>query len=336
MEKSVARRTTNTSRSSGRGKIYTVRTTAVEGRREPALTVAFSPRESHDIEADIEFVDVVDRLERLFDSWHHSDNFKASKSRGFLLALLVNDDVLRSTYKIALEAMSPQKFEGNLRELLRSFANDLHEEAHEAHEYRISLCFDLDRRFIAHFIRLLFTKESSVCEDDTHQSQRQLLDTLIVSAHWFSQPHVKNPSIVYQMASFVTNSKAFVTLRTGVKRFAEPTTSFNSSSPKRQASAAVPTEERSPIPGKATDVPSDKVEKSNIRQLFVGSTVSKLLDPPLVFSRSLLFRSSRYIVGQALGFLQGFNLYEPPLSADCVRLKWICVSPSCPQMANLN
>ena len=275
------------------------------------------------------------------DSFSPILSSEASKIGELLLALLVNDDILRQIYKTAVGTMSLEKFEKKLHVLLGSFANDLHEEAHSTHEEDISEFYGCNCTNIARYIRILFTKEKSLCDDDIGQRQKQLPNipvslVPILSARWSSQTRDNDPNIVRQLENFVTNSKAIVTLRTSIERSAEPTTSFSSSTPKRQASAAVLKEERSPILEKATDVPSDKVENSNIRQLFVASTISKLLEPPLVFNRSLLFGSSRYIVGQVLGFLQGLNLYEPPLSANCVRLKWICVSPRRPQMANLN
>ena len=49
-------RKADTSRSSGQDRTSTARTTAMEARRVPALTVAYSPKESHDIKTDIIFV----------------------------------------------------------------------------------------------------------------------------------------------------------------------------------------------------------------------------------------------------------------------------------------
>ena len=242
------------------------------------------------------------------------DSSETSKIREVLLALFINDDVLHPIYKTALETMSPGEFERNLQELLISFANDLQEEAHEVHEHNISNFFGSNRKDIARYIRILFTKESCVCDDDIRQPQLQLPDSRggllpILSALRSSQTHSKEPNTVHELERFVTDSKAFVTLQTRVKRFAKPT------------SAAVPTEERSPMVDDATNIPSN---------------ISQLLNPPLNFIRSLLFCPYRYIVGQVLGFLQVLNIYEPPLSSDCVRLKWICVSLSRPQMRNLN
>ena len=176
-----------------------------------------------------------------------------------------------------------------------------------------------------------------MCDRDTRQLQLQLPDTRrslepILLALWSSQTHGKKPNIVYELERFVTNSKAFVTLQAKTKTLAAPTTASNSLALNRQASAADPTEERSPMPEEATNVPSDNVENPNIRRtaeyqpLFSTSTISKPLEPPPVFDRSLLFQSSKYIVDQILDFLQGLSLYEPPLPANYVRLQWICVS----------
>ena len=278
------------------------------------------------------------------------DLFEASKIRKLLLALFINDDVLRPIYKTALETMSPGSFERKFHVLLGSFAYDLQEEAHEVHEHNISSFCHSNRICIARYIRVLFTKESSTCDDTIRQLQLQLPDIRgnlvpILSARWSSQTHGKNSNIVHQLERFVTNSKALGTLRMGIKILAEPTTSYNTSAPNRQASAAVATEKRSPMLGEGTNVPSkasQNVETLDIRQapeyrlLCVSSTDSQLLDPPLALKRSLLVRSYRYIISQVLGFLQGLNLYEPPLPANCVRLQWICVSLSPPQMANIN
>ena len=276
-----------------------------------------------------------------------SDSSAACKIRELLLALFINDDVLRPIYETALKTMSPENFERNFQVLLESFADDLQEEAHEVHEHNISYLCRSSRKYIAHYIRVLFTKESSVCDDDIRQLQLQLPDTRgslvpILSAIWSSQNHGKKPNIVHEMERFVTDSKALVTLQTNIKTFVAPTTSFNPSAPNRQTSAAVPTKERSPMLEEASNVPSDNVDNSNLcqaaryRPLFVGSTKSQLLDPPLALNRSLLLRSYRHIVGQVLGFLQGLNLYEPPLPANYVRLQWICVRFSPPQTRNLN
>ena len=56
MRKSNAPRKADTSRSSGKDRASTAGTKAIEGRRVPALTIAYSPKESHDINADIVFV----------------------------------------------------------------------------------------------------------------------------------------------------------------------------------------------------------------------------------------------------------------------------------------
>ena len=278
------------------------------------------------------------------------DLLEASKIRKLLLALFINDDVLRPIYKTALETMSPGNFERKFHVLLGSFAYDLQEEAHEVHEQNISSFCHSNGICMARYIRILFTKESSACDDTIRQLQLQLPDIRgslvpILSALWSSQTHGKNSNIVHQLERFVTNSKAFVTLRMGFKILAEPTISDNSSAPNRQASAAVPMEKRSPMLEEGTNVPSNasqNVETLDIRQaleyrsLFVGSSNSQLLDPPLALNRSLLFRSYRYITSQVLGFLQGLNLYEPPLPANCVRLQWICVSLSPSQMTNLD
>ena len=74
MEKSLARRTTDTSRSSDKDSASTAGTTAVEDRREPALTIAYSPKESNDIKIDIIFVGGVDGPNPLSDSWFNSQN----------------------------------------------------------------------------------------------------------------------------------------------------------------------------------------------------------------------------------------------------------------------
>ena len=240
------------------------------------------------------------------------DSSEASKIEQLLLTLFLNDDVLRPICKTALETMSPDTFERNLQELLGSFANDLQEEAHEVLEHKISIFCGSNRKHIARDIRTLFTKESSVG---------------------------KKPNNVNELERFVTNSKAFITMRTSINTFAQSMTSFNSSDPNRQGSAAVPTEERSPMLEEATKVPSNtaqNVETLDIHQAseyqppFVGSTHSQVLDPPLALNRSLLLHSYRYIVGQVLDFLQGLNLYEPPLPVNYVRLQWICVSLSPP------
>ena len=62
-------RKADTSRSSGKDRASAVDKIAIEGRREPALTIAYSPKESHDIKADIVFVGGVDGPSLLADSW---------------------------------------------------------------------------------------------------------------------------------------------------------------------------------------------------------------------------------------------------------------------------
>ena len=61
------------SRFSGGDRASRAGTTAVEDRREPALTIGYLPEESHDIEADIEFVDGVDGPRQLSHSWRDSE-----------------------------------------------------------------------------------------------------------------------------------------------------------------------------------------------------------------------------------------------------------------------
>ena len=246
------------------------------------------------------------------------ESSETSKIREVLLDLIIDDDAGRQTYKTALETLSPGRIERNLHGLLRPF-----QQFYEA----------------AMFYRDYIIAQPRLQSPDTRESSVPILSALSSS-----QNRGKRPNIVRQLERHATNSKALVTLRTGNKNFTEPKASFNSSALHRQVSAAVPTEERSPMLEEAKNIlsnTSQNVGDLDIRQavtyrpLFVGSTISQLLSPPLVLNDSLLFRCYRYIVGQVSGFLQDLNLYEPPLSEHCVRLKWICVSLSRPQITNL-
>ena len=162
---------------------------------------------------------------------------------------------------------------------------------------------------------------------------------------WIEHGNHKASANNLQFSGEINVSRAFAALRTNIKNFVTPTSLLNSSAPSRQVSPAIPAREDPPMPEDAPNVAhlrNNSLQVSNTSQnveyrpLFVGSTLTQLLNPPLGFIRSLLFRSYIYVLGQVLDFLRGLNLYEPPWSAHCVRLRWIWGSLTRPQMTTLN
>ena len=144
------------------------------------------------------------------------------------------------------------------------------------------------------------------------------------------------PSTICYPSGVNNASQAAANVRPKIKKIR-----FKFAAPSRQVSPANPVRERPPMPEAGTSIAHSRNDSfqvsyasQNIAYLpfLVRSKLRQLLNPSLHFISSFLLRSYVHILGQVVDFLRGLNLYEPPLSAHCVRLRWICVSFTRPQI----
>ena len=278
-----------------------------------------------------------------------------SELRELVLAIFLNDDVLRPIYKTALETVSSERFERNFRRILKLFAHDLKGEANGARESDTANFCRSNARYIARYITNLFAKESSVRDSEIRQLQRKLPETRrdllpILSALWSVQDSVDETNILQSLERFVSNSKAFSALQENTKKYVTPTSLNDSLARYEQVKLAAQASGHPPGPEEAMVFPhpeknflqlsesSQSVE--NLASLpaakpptpIMDSTLFHSLRPSLTFINSMLLHAYIYIQDQLSGFLEGLNLYERPLSPSNVRLRWTCVSLTRPQV----